>query len=57
MSSADGDHMTRITVRVPDGMREQLEQRVERGEFASESEAVRAGIRRVLMDGLRGGRR
>jgi len=40
----------RVTVRVPVQMLDQVDRRVERGQFCDRSELVRAGIRRVLMD-------
>lgn len=39
--------MQRVTLRVPEGMLDRLDRRVERGEYPSRSEAIRCGIREV----------
>lgn len=40
----------RVTVRVPAGLLEQIDDRVERGEFSSRSEAVRSALRRIAIE-------
>lgn len=40
--------MERVTFRVPKGLLEDVEKRVDRGEFANRSEAIRAGMRELV---------
>jgi len=45
---ADGG-MERVTTRIPGGMLDQIDLRVERGEYPNRSEAIRAAVRRLCM--------
>lgn len=53
----ENPEMDRITVRIPKPQVEDIEARVNDGEFPNRSEAVRAGVRELLNDEQDGGRR
>ena len=46
----DRSNTQRVTVRIPEGLLEQIDERVDRGEYRTRSDAIRAGLRRISMD-------
>jgi len=45
----DQNDTERVSVRVPVGLLEQIDERVERGEYRTRSDAIRAALRRLAI--------
>lgn len=46
----DQNDTERVSVRVPVGLLEQINERVERGEYRTRSDAIRAALRRIAIE-------